>query len=162
MVARIDMRHSSALIFSTHHEQKGSADLSFVPVAELEAIPERQGLRVVLDPATGVPMDIAERANREGLAIGLYRDGDEIYAMEDACPHAGFPLSRGQFENCVIVCDAHGWPFDVRTGFDPANADGFPVPCFATRVVADQVEVDLEVQTNGPRSKRRRPADPRS
>ncbi len=60
------------------------------------------------------PLSEAERTEREGLAIGLYRDGDQVYAMEDACPHAGFPLSRGTFENCVIVCDAHGWPFDGR------------------------------------------------
>ncbi len=154
MVARIDLRHSSALIFSTRNEQEGSADLSFVPVAELSAVPERQGLRVVLDPETGAPLSEAERTEREGLAIGLYRDGDEVYAMEDACPHAGFPLSRGTFENCVIVCDAHGWPFDVRTGFDPANADGFPVPCFGARVVAGQVEVDLEARINDPRARR--------
>jgi nitrite reductase (NADH) small subunit/3-phenylpropionate/trans-cinnamate dioxygenase ferredoxin subunit len=155
MVAHNDLRHSSAPIFPTRSEQEGSADLPFVTVAELAAIPEGKGLRVVLDPTSGAPIPEAERHEQEGLAVGLYRSGDQVYAMEDACPHAGFPLSRGSFENCVIVCDAHGWPFDVRTGFDPANADGFPIPCFSTRVVGDQVEVDLTVRTNDPRKRRR-------
>lgn len=126
--------------------------MPFVAVADFSSIPTGQGLRVVLDPKSGAPLSDAERAEQEGLAIGLYRDGDQVYAMEDACPHAGFPLSRGSFERCVIVCEAHGWPFDVRTGFDPENADGFPVPCFAARVIADQVEVDLETQINDPRA----------
>lgn len=128
--------------------------MPFVPVAEFAAIPERNGLRIVLDPESGAPLRETERDGRDGLAIGLYRDGDEVYAMEDACPHAGFPLSRGHFEHCVVVCDAHGWPFDVRTGFDPANADGFPIPCFATRIVGDQVEVDLSIRINDPRKRR--------
>ena len=100
--------------------------------------------------------------------IALYRVDDSVYAMEDACPHAGFPLSRGRLEGCVIVCEAHGWPFDVRTGFDPQNADGFPIPCFAVRLIGDDadapdevaVEVDLDHQTNHPREMRRQRANP--
>lgn len=115
--------------------------MSFSTVARLDDIPRDRGLRVRL----------------EGVEIGLYRVGDEIYAMEDNCPHAGFPLSKGRLVGCVIECQAHGWPFDIRTGFDPDNADGFPIPCFAVRISGDCVEVDLEDQTNDPRRKRNRP-----
>ena len=89
-----------------------------------------------------------------GIDVGIYRVGDEIHAMEDACPHAGFPLSSGRLEGCVVVCKAHGWPFDVRTGFDPENADGFPIPCFAVRIIDDGVEVDLDAPINDPRPRR--------
>ena len=109
--------------------------MSFVAVARLDEIPSDRGLRVRL----------------EGIDLGLYRVGERVYAMEDTCPHAGFPLSEGEFENCVIVCKAHGWPFDVRTGFDPDDQDGFPIPCFAVRVLEGQVEVDLTSRTNDPR-----------
>ncbi|MHA7837684.1 MAG: Rieske (2Fe-2S) protein [bacterium] len=104
--------------------------MAFVEAARIEEIPAESGLRV----------QIGE------IAIGLYRVDGEIYAMEDACPHAGFPLSAGRLEGCVIVCEAHGWPFDVRTGFAPENADGFPIPCFAVRVEAGRVLVDLETR----------------
>lgn len=109
--------------------------MSFVRVASLEEIPLDRGLRIRVGE----------------IDLGLYRVGDEVYAMEDACPHAGFPLSRGRLEGCVIVCEAHGWPFDVRTGFDPENADGFPIPCFAVRRTGTEVEVDLEQRINDPR-----------
>jgi nitrite reductase/ring-hydroxylating ferredoxin subunit len=116
--------------------------LSFRAVARLEEIPDDSGLRVVVDE----------------LAIGLYRVGGEIHAMEDACPHAGFSLSRGRLCDGIIVCGAHALPFDVRTGFRPGDADGFPIPCFAVRVVGETVEVDIGVRTNEPpRPSRRSP-----
>jgi nitrite reductase/ring-hydroxylating ferredoxin subunit len=109
--------------------------MSFVPVARLTEIPCNRGLCVQVD----------------GIAIGLYLVGDRVYAMEDTCPHAGFPLSKGELEGCVITCQAHGWPFDVRTGFDPDNEDGFPIPCFAVSVEDGMVHVDLKQRTNDPR-----------
>ena len=112
--------------------------MAFVPAARLDQIPASQGLRVVVG----------------GIALGLYRVGDAIHAMEDACPHAGFPLSKGRFENGVIVCAAHGLCYDVQTGFDPEHADGFPIPCFGVRVANGVVEVDLEDRLNGPRKRR--------
>jgi nitrite reductase/ring-hydroxylating ferredoxin subunit len=107
--------------------------LTFVPVARLDQIPEERGLRVKVGD----------------LALALYRVGDAIHAMEDACPHAGFPLSKGRFVNGVVVCAAHGLCYDVRTGFDPENEDGFPIPCFRVRIAKGMVEVDLEDRING-------------
>jgi nitrite reductase/ring-hydroxylating ferredoxin subunit len=115
--------------------------MPFLPAARLRDIPSDRGLRVEI----------------EGVAIGLYRVGHDVYAMEDACPHAGFPLSAGTLEGHVIRCGAHGWPFDVRTGFAPEDADGFPIPCFAVRVEGDRVWVDLETRLNAPSRRRRRP-----
>jgi nitrite reductase/ring-hydroxylating ferredoxin subunit len=115
-----------------------SVVLPFVAVARLDQIPQDRGLRVVID----------------GIGVGLYRVGDAIHAMEDACPHAGYPLSEGELAGSVIACRAHGWPFDVRTGFDPDNADGFPVPCFAVEVEGNEVRIDLTDQINDPRRNR--------
>lgn len=114
--------------------------MPFVPVARVDAVSASRGLRVLVG----------------GLAVGLYRIGDSIHAMEDACPHAGFPLSKGRFEDGVIQCAAHALRYDVRTGFDPAHADGFPIPCFRVRVVDGMIEVDLEDRINDPRGARRR------
>ena len=115
--------------------------MAFVPVARLEDIPSGRGLRVVVD----------------GIGVGLYRVGDKVHAMEDACPHAGFPLSQGELKGCVVTCIAHQWQFDIRTGFDPQHADGFPVPVFAVEVEGDRVFVDLAKKLNDPpRGARRR------
>jgi nitrite reductase/ring-hydroxylating ferredoxin subunit len=88
------------------------------------------------------------------VEIGLFRVGDHVYAMENTCPHAGDPLSEGVLEGCVVVCPAHGWDFDVRTGFKPGDPDGFPIPCFGVRVLAGEVWVDVEDVVNRPRRRR--------
>lgn len=114
--------------------------MTFVPVARLDQIPEERGLR----------LKIGE------IAFALYRVGDAIHAMEDACPHAGFPLSKGRFVGGVIVCAAHGLCYDVRTGQNHENADGFPIPCFRVRIENGMVEVDLEDRINDARRDRQR------
>ena len=113
--------------------------MSFEAVAQITEIPAKSGLRIRVGD----------------VDLGLYRVGEIVYAMEDACPHAGFPLSEGTFEAGIITCKAHGWPFDVRTGFDPDQADGFPIPCFEVRVEEGVVLVDLDSRTNDPRRGRR-------
>jgi nitrite reductase/ring-hydroxylating ferredoxin subunit len=144
VVHLFDLRHAAALTISALDEHGVNAALSYVSVARLEEIPTDRGLRVVVD----------------GIWIGLYRVDETVYAMEDTCPHAGYPLSEGELDGCVISCRAHGWPFDIRTGFDPEHADGFPIPCFAVEVDGNQVRIDLADRINEPRRRSRGPNGP--
>jgi len=106
--------------------------VAYLAVARVQDVPEGRGLCVRI----------------AGIDVGLFRVGDEICAMENQCPHAGDPLSEGLLEGSIVTCRAHGWRFDVRTGFPPSDADGFPIPCFAVRIVEGSVEVDLEAPLN--------------
>jgi len=114
--------------------------VAFVTVARLCEIPSGRGLRV--------------RVN--DMEIGIFRVGDTLHALENHCPHAGAPLSEGCLEGPVLTCTLHGWRFDVRTGFRPEDADGFPIPCFAVRVRDDCIEVDVEQVLNRPGRRSRR------
>jgi renierapurpurin 18,18'-hydroxylase len=45
-------------------------------------------------------------------AIALYRDADgNAQALEDACPHKGVALHRGEVHGDNLVCPYHGWEF---------------------------------------------------
>jgi nitrite reductase/ring-hydroxylating ferredoxin subunit len=79
-----------------------------------------------------------------GIEVGLFRVGDEFFALENACPHAGHPLSRGTVQGHVVTCTAHGWDFDLRTGFRPGDDDGFPIPRFPVKVEGGGLFIDLE------------------
>jgi nitrite reductase/ring-hydroxylating ferredoxin subunit len=113
--------------------------LAFSRVARLDQVPEHRGLCVEIGD----------------IEVGLFRVGDSIHAMENLCPHAGFPLSEGVLDGCVVVCAAHGWDFDVTTGFKPSDPDGFPIACFAVRIEGEDIWVDIETQINRPPPRRR-------
>jgi phenylpropionate dioxygenase-like ring-hydroxylating dioxygenase large terminal subunit len=49
------------------------------------------------------------------LVIGRDRQG-RPFALHDACPHRGMPLSYGQFDGEQVECSYHGWRFDGHTG----------------------------------------------
>jgi phenylpropionate dioxygenase-like ring-hydroxylating dioxygenase large terminal subunit len=49
------------------------------------------------------------------LVIGRDAEG-RAFALQDACPHRGMPLSCGQFDGQQVECSYHGWKFDVQSG----------------------------------------------
>jgi phenylpropionate dioxygenase-like ring-hydroxylating dioxygenase large terminal subunit len=49
------------------------------------------------------------------LVLGRDRQG-QPFALHDACPHRGMPLSCGQFDGRQLECNYHGWRFDAHTG----------------------------------------------
>jgi phenylpropionate dioxygenase-like ring-hydroxylating dioxygenase large terminal subunit len=49
------------------------------------------------------------------LVIGRDLQGG-AFAMRDACPHRGMPLSCGWFDGQQVECNYHGWKFDAHTG----------------------------------------------
>src|SRR5579863_799018 len=49
------------------------------------------------------------------LVLGRTTDG-KAFAMRDACPHRGIPLSYGHFDGKNLRCSYHGWEFDACSG----------------------------------------------
>jgi phenylpropionate dioxygenase-like ring-hydroxylating dioxygenase large terminal subunit len=48
------------------------------------------------------------------LVIGRDRNG-KCFALRDACPHRGMPLSCGSFDGEQVECSYHGWKFDAAS-----------------------------------------------
>jgi phenylpropionate dioxygenase-like ring-hydroxylating dioxygenase large terminal subunit len=49
------------------------------------------------------------------LVIGRDTEG-RAFALRDACPHRGMPLSCGSFDGRQLECSYHGWRFDAHSG----------------------------------------------
>ncbi len=48
-----------------------------------------------------------------GEHVALFRNGSgDVVALEDACPHRGYPLSLGTVVGDQLVCGYHGFTFD--------------------------------------------------
>ncbi len=46
----------------------------------------------------------------------IFHDHGKIFAVDNRCPHMGFPLDRGTFKDCILTCHWHHARFDLNTG----------------------------------------------
>ena len=51
-----------------------------------------------------------------GLQIALFKWEEGIFAIEDLCPHLGFPLSEGVMQSGEVICSWHGWRIRLNDG----------------------------------------------
>jgi nitrite reductase/ring-hydroxylating ferredoxin subunit len=55
-------------------------------------------------------------AHVNGHTLALFADGDGVRAVDNRCPHMGFPLHRGTLHDGILTCHWHHARFDVATG----------------------------------------------
>ena len=74
--------------------------------------------------------------------VAVFRlDEDTLHAVDDRCPHEGYPLSQGAVDGCTLTCCWHNWKFDLRDG--ACGKGGEDVRSYPLRVQAGRVQVDL-------------------
>lgn len=72
---------------------------------------------------TDIPARGARRVPTPDGDIAVFRTGDgRIFALKDACPHKGGPLSQGIVHGHAVACPLHNWSIDLATG-EPLGAD---------------------------------------
>jgi nitrite reductase/ring-hydroxylating ferredoxin subunit len=70
--------------------------------------------------------------------ILVVEDQGRIFALDNRCPHMGFPLDRGSIEDGILTCHWHHARFDLASGctFDPWADD---VPTCAVELRGGEV-----------------------
>ena len=94
-------------------------------VVPLASIPESRGLVVQV---------------HDRLRVAIFRVGEEVYAIDDICPHQSASLGRGRVKGCIVACPSHGFLVDVTTGRCPTN-ELQRVRSFPARREGDMVRV---------------------
>lgn len=57
--------------------------------------------------------------------IAVFRNADdEIFAIEDRCPHRGGPLSQGIVHGRRVTCPMHNWAIELSNGKAVAPDEG--------------------------------------
>ncbi|MGR3542652.1 MAG: nitrite reductase (NAD(P)H) small subunit [Hasllibacter sp.] len=70
-----------------------------------------------LGPIDAIPLPGARKVRTPRGCVGVFRTGpEEAYAVADACPHRGGPLSEGIVHGRHVTCPLHNWVFDLTTG----------------------------------------------
>jgi nitrite reductase (NADH) small subunit len=90
--------------------------------------------------------------------VGLYRVGEQLYALANRCPHRGAPICSGRVatpieadgaelalgrEHSIVRCPWHKWEFEIATGRSLVD-ERLRVRTYAVRVDGDDVVVSLE------------------
>ena len=115
-------------------EPSASVTGTWERVANVADVPESHPLAITL---------------ADGRRVCLVRAHDEVFAVEDRCPHRDFPLSGGDVLDGCLECPFHGARFDVRTGHCVSGpSEGDAVAVFAVMQVNGIVLVGDRVEGN--------------
>lgn len=99
----------------------------FHRVCSVDDLEERKGKRFILSDTE----------------IAIFLINKKIYALSNICPHQHSALIYDGFlEDEFVVCPAHGWKFNLKTGNTPHGGKGLQT--YETKLVGNDVFVKLE------------------
>lgn len=92
--------------------------------------------------ADGFEIGRGEVVKSERRQAAVFRlPDDRFLAVDNLCPHEGYPLAQGYVKDCVLTCAWHNFKFDLATG-ECLKGDE-DVTTFPVRVTDGLVEVDF-------------------
>ncbi|HCP82673.1 MAG TPA: nitrite reductase (NAD(P)H) small subunit [Octadecabacter sp.] len=100
----------------------------WIDIAALEDVPAR-GARM-LKTAFG--------------CVAVFRTGaDEVFALDNACPHKAGPLAEGIVHGTSVTCPLHNWVISLETGEAQGEDEGrvatYPAKVEDGRILLDRV-----------------------
>jgi len=79
--------------------------------------------------------------------LAIFRCAEnEVFAIEDRCPHKGGPLSEGIVHGGSVTCPLHNWVIDLETG-KAQGADEGSVRTFPLKLEHGRILLDLGALT---------------
>lgn len=89
-----------------------------------------------------IPVRGARVVKTRGACIAVFRTAeDEVFALDDRCPHKGGPLSDGIVHGISVTCPLHNWVVSLKTGH-AEGADKGSVKTHAARVESGRILID--------------------
>ncbi|MBF0583822.1 MAG: nitrite reductase small subunit NirD [Magnetococcales bacterium] len=82
---------------------------------------------------------------REGETdLALFRTADDqLFALDDRCPHRGGPLSAGMVHGYKVTCPLHGWTLDLESG-QVLGVDQGCINRYPVRLEGNKIYLKLE------------------
>lgn len=93
-------------------------------------------------PAHELPPGAVKVKKLEGRPVALFHlEEGGLFAVDNRCPHEGYPLSQGAVSGCTLTCCWHNYKFDLRDGSCLKGDED--VASFPVRIVDGTVEIEL-------------------
>lgn len=79
----------------------------------------------------------------DGSEIALYNIAGKFYAIENFCPHKGYPLADSRVYGDTVECSLHAWRFDIRTGKCLEKKKGCSIASYDVAVVDGMIKITV-------------------
>ena len=97
-------------------------DDGFTKVCTVSELRENQGKRFLIND----------------VDIAVFKVNGEVFVLNNTCPHQHTTIIYdGLIEDGCVVCPAHGWMFNLKTGRQPTGAKGLDT--FPVKIINDEV-----------------------
>ncbi len=88
-----------------------------------------------------IPQSRARIVCFSGERVAIFRYGDKVSAISNACRHQNGPLGEGEIVDGCVTCPWHGYQYDPETGASPPPFEE-RVPTFRTKITDGRVLID--------------------
>jgi nitrite reductase (NADH) small subunit len=78
------------------------------------------------------------------IQIGVFRDAEGVFAIDNTCPHRGAPLHEGFVRDGYVTCPWHQWQFQLKDGIC-RNIPQMKIASFPVEVRDGVIWVDVDV-----------------
>jgi nitrite reductase (NADH) small subunit len=90
-----------------------------------------------------VPMRGARLLKTAHGCIAVFRTAEnQVFALDDKCPHKGGPLSQGIVHGTSVTCPLHNWVIGLNDGV-AQGADTGMVRTYALKIEGERLLLDL-------------------
>jgi len=79
----------------------------------------------------------------DGKEIGIYKVGDELYALENVCPHAYALLTQGFVDGDTVECPLHEAVFHIPTGKCLKEPGGRDLKTYSVRLAGEEIQIKV-------------------
>ena len=107
-----------------------------------------------------IPVRGARVVNTPHGRVAVFRTAtDEVFAIEDRCPHKGGPLSQGIVHGQSVTCPLHNWVISLETG-EAQGADSGQTKTIPAKLEGGAIWLCLDAMADSMHDARREAALP--
>ncbi|MEM7240819.1 MAG: nitrite reductase small subunit NirD [Pseudomonadota bacterium] len=90
-----------------------------------------------------IPRQGARRVEIGDMKLAVFRTAeDQVFALEDRCPHKAGPLSQGIIHDGCVTCPLHNWVISLSDG-TAQGADKGQVATFDLRMDSGHILLNM-------------------
>jgi len=102
---------------------------------------------VKITEANEIPENEMQLFKVGGCEVLIVNVKGEFYALENRCPHMGYPLYLGSLTGKVLTCGFHYASFDVTSGKSLGPISESPLKTYKVKIENSSVLVELPTST---------------